>query len=127
MTNNSQGFTLIEFLVAIVILMVGMLGLLQAVNVAIDKNLENVFRTEAVMLADSKMMEIKSRAYDSISTVTNRSLVARDVRGVMKNYSVIRATTQPTTKSKQIMINVKWRKKNTPYSHSVESIVSNAN
>jgi len=127
MISNQRGFTLVEFLIAIVILMVGMLGLLQSINVAIDKNLENVFRTEAVMLADSKMIIIKSRSYDSISTVTNRELVSRDVRGVMKNYSVIRSVAQPTTKSKQILINVKWRKKNTPYSHLIESIVINNN
>lgn len=125
MTNNQHGFTLIEFLVAIVILMVGMLGMLQAVNVAMDKNMENVFRAEAVMLADSRMMGIRSRSFDSISTAASRVLVTRDIRGIMKNYSVVRTVSQPTSKSKQILINVKWRKKNTPYTHSVESIVTN--
>lgn len=124
MINKQKGFTLVEFLVAIVILMVGMLGMLTAINVAIDKNLENVYRTEAVMLADSQMMRIRSQSYESIATFYPSSSATRSIRGVMKNYSVVRSVSQPTTKSKQILVNVKWRKKNHQFSHSVESLIT---
>jgi type IV pilus assembly protein PilV len=124
MINEQHGFTLTEFLVAIVILMVGLLGMLTAVNVAMDKNLENVYRTEAIMLADSQMMRLRSQSYDSIATFYLSSSVSRNIRGAMKNYSVIRSVSQPTTKSKQILVNVKWRKKNTQYSHSIESMIT---
>jgi type IV pilus assembly protein PilV len=127
MTDNQLGFTLLEFLVAIVILMAGLLGLLQVINVAMDKNLDNVFRTEATMLADDRMMRIRSRAFVSVSTtVTNppKVNVVRNSRGILKNFSTQQIVSQPTDKSKQITINVTWRKKKTPYSHSISSIIT---
>ena len=125
MTNNQNGFTLIEFLVAILILMVGMLGLLQSINVAMDKNLENLFRNEAIMVADEQMMQLRSRSFQSISTTASTvTVVPRNIRGIQKNYSAQRIVTDPTTQSKQIQINVTWRKKNTPYSHSLSSVVT---
>jgi type IV pilus assembly protein PilV len=120
MTDNRHGFTLVEFLVAIVILMVGMLGLLQSINIAMDKNLDNVFRTEAVMLADERMMGARvnpsASAYSKMTTV--------NVRGLFKNYSVTQSINQPTLKSKEVIIRVDWRKKNSSYSHSVSSLIT---
>ena len=127
MIDNQRGFTLVEFLVAIVILMVGMLGMFQAVNVAMDKNLENVFRTEAVMLADDKMMFERSRAFNSVSTtVANppKIMEERNVRGIQKKYSTQKIVTQATTKSKEIIINVTWQKRKVHYSHSVSSLIT---
>ena len=68
--TNNQGFTLIEFLVAIVILMVGLLGLLQTVNYAIVNNTTNQLRQEALLLADERMNLEKSKKFTAISTHT---------------------------------------------------------
>ena len=127
MINNRHGFTLIEFLVAIVILMVGLLGMLQAVNVAMDKNLETAFRTEAIMLADDVMMRTRTSSYDSVAvTVPSPPAtgVSRAVQGIFKNYSVQQIVKQPTTQSKEIIINVRWRKKNASYTHSLSSVIT---
>lgn len=127
MTGNQQGFTLVEFLVAIVILMVGMLGMLASINVAMDKNLETAFRTEAVMVADDQLMRLRVRPFDSVSTTVAsppKTLVTRDLRGIMKNYSVQRIVTQRTTQSKEIVLNVTWRKKKESYSHSLSSVIT---
>ena len=127
MLNNEQGFSLIEFLVATVILMVGMLGMLQAINVALDKNLESVYRNEATVLADDRMMLMRSRSFASISTTTAnppKKKVGRDIRGIFKNYSVQEIVNPTTALSKEIIINVSWRKKNKMYSNSISSVVS---
>jgi type IV pilus assembly protein PilV len=50
--TNNRGFTLMEVLVAIVILSVGMLALLQTVNVALVHTSTNMLRDEAVQQAD---------------------------------------------------------------------------
>jgi len=128
MTDNCSGFTLIEFLVAIVILMVGMLGLLQSINVALDKNLETVFRNEAIMLADNSMMRKRSGTFkifsgaDTISVSNGLEQVR--VRGILKNYSVTETIQKATDKSQQLIVNVSWKKKKTRYSHSISSFVS---
>jgi type IV pilus assembly protein PilV len=128
MTNDCSGFTLVEFLVAIVILMVGMLGLLQSINLALDKNLETTFRNEAIMLADDRMMRKRSIGFkifsgaDTTSVSNNYSQL--NVRGILKNYSVNETIQKATNNSQQIIVNVSWKKKGVRHSHSVSSFVS---
>jgi len=127
MINKEQGFTLIEFMVAILILMVGMLGMLQAINVAMDKNLENTFRNEAISLADDRLMIKRAKVFAAISTTTAtppKILQQRYARGILKNYSVQEVVNPTTSLSKEIIINVSWRKKGSIYSHSISSVVS---
>ncbi len=130
MTDNNKGFTLIEFLVALVILMVGMLGLLQSINLALNSNLENILRTEAVTLADDRMMSIRAKSFTAISTTTLGYNVPRDIRGIFKNYSVREAVSVVTTtdlgapRSKQIDIDVIWKIKAKRSTHSISSIIS---
>lgn len=124
MLNNRNGFTLVEFLVAIVILMVGLLGLLQTINVAVDQNLNNVFRNEAVTVVDEMMMKKRARAFDSLSAGVKTGVTTRNVRGILKNYSVSESVDSVTTNSKQISIEATWTKKNNRYNHSATSVVS---
>lgn len=124
MINNRSGFTLVEFLVAIVILMVGLLGLLQTINVAIDQNLNNVFRNEAVTVVDEMMMKKRAKAFDSLSTGVKAGVTTRNIRGILKNYSVAESVDSVTTNSKQISIEATWTKKNSRYNHSATSVVS---
>lgn len=127
MLDNRNGFTLVEFLVSIVILMVGLLGMLQSINVAMDRNLENILRTEAVMLADDRMMLKRAKTFTSLSTtVANPASIAvsQSIRGVDKFFSVQEIVSQPTANSKQVIVNVAWSKKNVGYTHSISSVVS---
>lgn len=124
MITNRNGFTLIEFLVALVILMVGMLGLLQTINVAIDQNLGNVFRDEAVLVVDELMMKKRAKAFDSISTGTKFMIYSTHVRGINKKFNITEGVVSVTDNSKQISIEASWTKKNNTYNHSATSVVS---
>lgn len=124
MTSNSRGFTLTEFLIAIVILMVGLLGLLQSINLAMNTNMENSLRSEAVMLADDLIMKERTKVFDAISTKTTNTLYQQNNGGVLKNYSVQKVVSQPTASSKEIVINVAWRQKNKRSTNSASTIVS---
>ncbi len=121
MIDNRRGFTLVEFLVAIVILMVGMLGMLQAINIAMEKNLENVFRTEAVTLAEERMMEARTQLTSFIPV----TMVQRRARGVLKNYSVWQNVNSVAGKSNEVVIVVKWHNKNSSASHTASSLITN--
>lgn len=124
MLNNGKGFTLVEFLVALVILMVGLLGLLQTINVAIDQDLGNVFRNEAVTVVDDLMMKKRAKSFDSLSTVTKFSIYSTPVRGIRKKYNITETITSVTSNSKQISIDAEWTKKNNAFKHSATTVVS---
>src|SRR5690242_4983690 len=66
--SNNRGFTLLEVLIAMVIMLVGMLGLLQAIILATESNAKNMLRDEAVLVSDSWMGLLKARPFDFIST-----------------------------------------------------------
>ena len=51
-SSSSSGFTLIEVMVAMVITLVGLLGLLQSVNLATEHNIKNALRDEAVQVGE---------------------------------------------------------------------------
>lgn len=122
---NNKGFTLVEFLVAIVILMVGMLGLLQTVNVAINSNLQNQLRNEAVVVADRAMAHELAKGFDAVSTSTKNDSAERRVLSGFKNFSVSR-TGSSFQNSKEIRFEVSWRYKGARYTHNAGGLVSKA-
>ena len=127
--NNASGFTLIEFLVAIVILMVGLLGLLQAVNYTIGHTMTTQLRDEAVRIADERLVTEKSRVFDSIATgsgAKTEEKVQVNVMNAFKNYSVVKEADFLTgsVNTKAIQVEVVWRYKGVRYSHVVSSLVS---
>lgn len=127
MSSDNGGFTLIEFLVAIVIIMVGLLGLLQTVNVGLHHNQENQYRQEAIMLADEQISLAKLRPFDQLSS--NAVAVSRKVYNGYVNYSVAR-TVGPVGSSsitKSIDLSVRWKFKGKPYSHAVYSLITQGN
>ena len=124
--NRACGFTLIELLVSLVILSVGLLGLLQAVNYSIVHNMTTQLRDEAVRLADERMTTEKSRVFDAISTTTKNEHVTVKVVNAFKNYSVVKnaSTLSGSSNTKIVQIDVVWKFKGDRYSHTVSSLVS---
>lgn len=118
MYRNNSGFTLIEFLVSIVILMVGLLGLLQSVNIALQYNTTTQLRNEAVVLGDLQMSNELAKPFDLVSTGTSSRSVQRTFFNGYKNFSVTRSGTDMTN-SKQVNIQVSWKHKNNRYTHDV--------
>jgi type IV pilus assembly protein PilV len=125
-----NGFTLLEVLVAMVILMVGLLGMLNVINLAIATNVQNEMRNQAVAIGEDKMAQKKSLSYDDILTPTQQSeKVPLALRNSFVNYSVAYqveeippGTLNPNTK--RINIGVRWRYKGNNYEHVVSSIVT---
>jgi len=125
--KNNSGFTLIEFLVAIVILMVGLLGLLQTINVAINHNLQNDLRNIAVSVADEEMSKSLSIGYDNISSGSPKQ-VQKMVLNAMKNYSVVRTVSQVSSgasaSTRQVDLLVSWRHKGNRYNHGASGMLT---
>jgi type IV pilus assembly protein PilV len=125
-TDKEAGFTLIEFCVATLIMMVGLLGLLQGVNIAIEQNLGNLLRNEAASVADEQMVTVKAAAtvlsnWTALATTT--SSVVRKVRGGNCTFTINRTVATKTTKSKEVSIAVSWTYKSKTLSHKITSLI----
>lgn len=127
--SRNKGFTLVEVLMAVLILMVGMLGLLQAVNLAMEMNLRNQVREEAVYVGERVMNELKGRGFYSISSNYRNYSTPSRIRGFTKKYGVERRSSELATENglpttKQLEVTITWSYKGASYQNRVVAPIS---
>jgi type IV pilus assembly protein PilV len=132
---NNKGFTLLEFMVSIVIMTVGLFGLLSAMNVALSRNMETQLRNEAISVLDKEMARELSKGFNNISTA------ATPLPGMLRQSNIMNATVSywlvrggqtippgsanPT--SKVVNYQVNWTYHNRTYSYNASSVSSQPN
>lgn len=128
--KNEKGFTLLEFVVAVFILMVGLLGLLQSVNLGISTNMVNQLRTTGVVTADQLLSDRIARIDRSIACAafTSNTSVRVKVLNAYKNYSATIDTTCPSQpvspNTYKVDVRLRWKYKNMQYNHDASSVVA---
>lgn len=65
---NEKGFSLVEVMIALVVLLFVSLALMQTALVSIEANMKNVLRDEAVGIAEGRMSETKQLIFNKSST-----------------------------------------------------------
>ena len=114
------GFTLIEVLMALLVMTVGLLGLLQSVNVAYDHNMRNRLREEALLVGEEQMNQLRRTASSTVA-YPNRSTVTRSVSGVARRFSVLRDC-QQMQDTKRLSVRVGWSFKNVSSAHVIYTL-----
>ena len=122
---------------AMLIMTVGMLGLLEAVNLALETNLRNQLRDEAISVGERVITEMRSKGFDNISYSLPTSQIyaypalsiPSRIRGSSRQYTVQRNTqvlatdsSAPTTK--QLEVIVTWDYKGVTYQNRVSAPTS---
>ena len=148
--SGEKGFTLLEFLVSVVILTVGLLGLLTSVNYAVGHNMENQLRDEAVNVADMELSKETAKSFDNVSTSYAAYTYSEDqAQGqdqglpIFETYSVVRnvknkdsssdyyqinsvnaqgSSSSPTTKIVEYYVS--WKYRGVRYQHNVSAAIS---
>ena len=111
------------------ITLVGLLGLLQAVNVATEQNLRTATRDEAMLIAEETMSMQRAKPFDQISSVPSpynyspKSVQSR-LRGSSKFYTVNQTVTAISDSSKMIQVQTSWQFKNTTVNQALQTVVS---
>ena len=122
---NKRAFTLVEVLVAMLILMIGLLGMLQVINLAIRTNLQNEVRDRAVAIAEDRMAREKSLPFGNITASVEKNItIPSNIRSGSTNYSVT-LRVDNIGNSKKVDIGVRWQNRGDMYEHVVSSLVTN--
>uniref|UniRef100_A0A7C4MQG2 Prepilin-type N-terminal cleavage/methylation domain-containing protein n=1 Tax=Desulfatirhabdium butyrativorans TaxID=340467 RepID=A0A7C4MQG2_9BACT len=106
--RREGGFTLIEVLMAAVILAVGLLGLAAMQTAAIKANYQAKKHTLAVALAETQLEAYRNMAYDSIpsGTITDTDVTSGDVGKFTRVVTI--ENDVPVAGVKTITVSVFW-------------------
>ena len=112
-TRNNRGFTLVEVMIAMLVLLVGLLGSLAGVMAAADYNLGNALRNEAIKIAQEQLENLRVGRYDALAAAAGTIQVQRQVRKALHTFQV-ETTVTPSDSITQIGVTVQWTFKNRP-------------
>lgn len=120
--KDNSGFTLLEVMVAMLITLVGLLGLLQSMNVVTEHTRKNQLRDEAIQIGEEQLNVMRSRSFED--SFDNFSTLQINSKRSKWNYVVERTREEVTSTSKSLTVNVTWTYKDVPSSHEIVSIQS---
>ena len=120
---NKKGVTLVEMMIALVILLVVSLALMQTAIIGMNVNLQNVLRDEAVNIAEMRMNQLRIVPFDTLDSIASETTVTRNFRGFTETYTPARTINTINANSKQISIMVSWTYRGQIYNHGITTIV----
>lgn len=141
---NKKGFTLVEVMIALVVVLVVFLALMQTALVSIDSNMINILRDEAVSIAEERMSAHRNVPFDNaLLTDTNGTpsnpgnfvpdtppQIQRDIRNINNfTFTTEKRVDDLGSDVKMVEIRVAWAWKEktvangNPYTHSISTIL----
>lgn len=108
MKMNEKGFSLIELMIAVSILAIGLLGLAGLQGTAINGNHHGNTISQATVLAQDTIEEIRNTNYDDINTT---NFPASQTDGIFEKAILIEDDT-PLNELKRVTVTVTWGKLN---------------
>lgn len=128
--KDSEGFSLIEVLIAMLLVTLVMLALLEAVTLYIQSNMTNILRDEAVRLTQDTLYEARSKAFASTPAGSTTTSVTRLLRSGSWTYTVnLTITNVPpgaddlTADHKAIAVTTTWTFLSKTYSHQANGMM----
>jgi len=137
---DKTGFTLVEVMIALVVVLVVFLALMQTALVGIDSNMINILRDEAVSIADERMSAHRNVPFDNVTDtngtpnnpgnfVPDGPPIQRNIRNISNfPFTSMKRIDDLNDDNKQVEIQIRWEWKektvaNDPYTHTISTIV----
>jgi len=106
-------------MVAIVILMVGLLGMFQSINLVMEKDIESQLLQRGVEVAEQRMSDLKAMPFANL-TGNNKTTATVAIGSSFRNMSV-ESLIQNLATTKQVSVRVSWRYRGRSYEHQTAS------
>ena len=122
--NSQEGFTLVELLVSVVILIFVSVALMQTALVNIEYNTKNAIRDEATRVAGEKLDEMRNALSNTLTATYNGStgLVTRTIRNFEFEYDVTNTVTAIGSSGNQLEVFVEWQWKTEMYNTTMSTV-----
>lgn len=129
-----SGFTIIEFLIAVLILVVGLFGLLTSLDVAMKQNVSTKLKDHAVVLAEQFLAD--NRSVPLVNLANNVATRQVQVANAQVTYTITTTVATVTTwmnpdsgavepLSSRVTIDVTWLERGQVKHHAVTTYISN--
>lgn len=125
MLKNNKGVSLVEMMIALVILLLVFLALMQVALISIDSNLKNLIRDEAVNIAEQRLSDLRNKPFDDTFLPTgsaDETGIVRSFRGINITFTPNRTITNLSIDNKLIIIAVGWDWKGEHFTHTARTI-----
>ncbi len=126
---DSKGMSLVEVMIALVILLIVSLALTQSALLGFRENTRNALREEAVRIADQIVGDLRARAFTQavtdplLSAGTTTATVTRNFRRSSANFSTTTSIVDISPNNKQLSVEVDWTFKGSNYKHVTNAIL----
>ena len=107
--KRREGFTLIEVMIALVVLAAGILALATMQIVSIRSNAFSTEMTYATMLAQSRFEQFRNMAYDSVTSDSVPIPATETSKGIPYTVQWTVHDNTPATDMKTIDLDVRWK------------------
>lgn len=122
--HNGRGFTLIEVMVAIALLVIGILGLIATATSVIQGNAISRQMTTAMSLAQERMEILKRQSYTASDlTAGNHNDPGNPLSAIYtRTWSV--TDNSPAANMKTVQVTVAWTRKGSNHSVNLQTIIA---
>ncbi|MBU4408449.1 MAG: prepilin-type N-terminal cleavage/methylation domain-containing protein [Proteobacteria bacterium] len=125
--KTEEGFTLIEALVAMLILSVILLGALQGLMVSYRTSSTNTLRNEAVSIAEETGNALRNTPYTDLVNGTTVNVVTRQIANASAPFTVTQVVADSVASvAKSIQITISWTHQGQAITHTATIIVGNS-
>ena len=122
--RDNRGMTLIEVLIAFVLVAITAAALMKTTLLAMNVNVINEMRDEAVNVAEQQMNDLRSTPFVSlVPGVVTEPTITRSIRGITCSYSPQVTVTPINDQSKEVSLTISWSYRSQQYQHTIATVL----
>ena len=109
LSQSERGFTLIEALIAITLMLLMMLALYQSAAIIMARNIENTMQDTCIKVANEKIEDLRKTSFSSLTSGTFTDTVNRQVRNFIRTFRRETILVQRSSTLYTVTVTVFWK------------------